>query len=279
MKKSVYKTTEGRDKIRAYYGKVLSHFPFEQRYVETSYGQTFLLTAGEESNPPIVLLHGSCSNSAFWFPELSALSENYRVFAVDIIGEAGNSEEYRPDLSTDDFSLWLKEVLEAIGLEKAAIAGNSLGGWLAIKFAAAFPEKVSQLILIASAGLSEIRSQFLQNTEQTLQSGDPIQMDTDVLGEQNIPKEALDFLNLILENFEPIQEIPVHPDEVLHRLIMPVLYVGGENDWIIDSQSSAKRLSRLVPSAETLLLPNLGHMITNNQQYIVPFLEKYKLKY
>lgn len=273
MKRSVYKTTEGRDKIRAYYNKILSHFPFEQRYVETSYGQTFLLTTGEESNPPIILLHGSCSNSAFWFPELSALSENYRVFAVDIIGEAGNSEEYRPDLSTDDFSLWLKEVLEAIGLEKAAIAGNSLGGWLAIKFAAAFPEKVSQLILIASAGLSEIRQQFLQSAEQSRQSNDPIEVDTDILGEQSIPKEALDFLNLIVENYEPIQELPVHPDEALLRLTMPVLYVGGENDWIIDSQASAQRLTRLVPSAELLLLPNLGHMITNNHQYMIPFLE------
>ena len=275
MKRSVYKTTEGRDKIRAYYNKILSHFPFEQRYVETGYGQTFLLIAGEESNPPIILLHGSCSNSAFWFPELSALSKNYRVFAVDMIGEAGNSEEYRPDLSSDDFSLWLKEVLEAIGLEKAAIAGNSLGGWLAIKFAAAFPEKVSQLILIASAGLSEIRHQFLQSAEQTRQSDNPLEVDTDILGEQNIPKEALDFLNLIVENYEPIQELPVHPDDALYRLAMPVLYVGGENDRIIDSQASAQRLMRLVPSAELLLLPNLGHMITDNQQYILPFLEKY----
>ncbi|QOX61951.1 alpha/beta hydrolase [Anoxybacterium hadale] len=275
MKRSVYKTTEGRDKIRGYYNKVLSHFPFEQRYVETSYGQTFLLTTGEESNPPIILLHGSCSNSAFWFPELSALSENYRVFAVDIIGEAGNSEEYRPDLRADDFSLWLKEVLEAIGLKKAAIAGNSLGGWLAIKFAAAFPEKVSQLILIASAGLSEIRLQFLQSAEQSRQSDDTLEVDTDILGEQNIPKEALDFLNLIVENYEPIQELPVHSDDALYRLTMPVLYVGGENDWIIDSQASAQRLTRLVPSAELLLLPNLGHMITNNQKYIIPFLEKY----
>lgn len=274
MKKSVYKSNEGRDKIRAYYNNVLSHFPFEQRYVETSYGQTFLLTAGKESNPPIILLHGSCSNSAFWFPELLTLSENYRVFSVDIIGEAGNSEEYRPDLDTADFALWLSEVLEELGLEKAAVAGNSLGGWLAIKFASAFPEKVSQLILIASAGLSEIRPQFLQHTEQTRQTGDPIEMDTDVLGEQNIPKEALDFLNLILENYEPIQQLPVHSDEVLQKLTMPVLYVGGENDWIIDSKASVQRLSRIVPSAEIHLLPNCGHMITNNQEFIVPFLIK-----
>ncbi len=84
--------------FRAYYNQVLSQFPFEQKYIKTAFGKTFMLTAGQESNPPVILLHGSCSNSAFWFPEMMALSENYRVFAVDIIGEAGNSEEYRPDL-------------------------------------------------------------------------------------------------------------------------------------------------------------------------------------
>jgi len=65
---------------------------------------------------PIILLHGSCSNSAFWFPEIMTLSNNFRVYAVDIVGEAGNSEEYRPDLSSDAFALWMKDVLDALGL-------------------------------------------------------------------------------------------------------------------------------------------------------------------
>ena len=105
MKKSVFKTEAGRDKVRAYYNRVLDQFPFGQRYVETTFGRTFMLTAGHESNPPIILLHGSCSNSAFWFPEIMALSNNFRVYAVDIVGEAGNSEEYRPDLSSDAFAI------------------------------------------------------------------------------------------------------------------------------------------------------------------------------
>ncbi len=103
MKISVFKTDAGRDKIRAYYNQVLGQFPFGQQYADTTYGRTFMLTAGQESNPPIILLHGSCSNSAFWFPEIMALSNNYRVYAVDIIGEAGNSEEYRPDLNSDAY--------------------------------------------------------------------------------------------------------------------------------------------------------------------------------
>ena len=169
MKKSVFKTEAGRDKVRAYYNRVLDQFPFGRRYVETTFGRTFMLTAGHESNPPIILLHGSCSNSAFWFPEIMALSNYFRVYAVDIIGEAGNSEEYRPDLCSNAFALWMKDVLDTLGLERAALIGNSLGGWMALKFATAYPERVSKLILIASGGLAQIRPQFLINADQTRQ--------------------------------------------------------------------------------------------------------------
>ena len=68
MKQSVFKTEAGRDQFRAYYNQVLSQFPFEQKTINTTFGQTFMLTAAQESSPPVILLHVSCSNSAFWFP-------------------------------------------------------------------------------------------------------------------------------------------------------------------------------------------------------------------
>ncbi len=274
MKNSVFKTEAGRDKFRAYYNQLLSQFPFGQQFIKTTFGQTFILTAGQESNPPVILLHGSCSNSAFWFPEIMALSNNYRVYAVDIIGEAGNSEEYRPDLNSDAFAIWMKDVLDALGLKKTVIIGNSLGGWMALKFATAYPERVSKLILIASAGLAEIRPQFLSNVAQTQQMDGTAPVDSAIIGENDIPKEVLDFMNLIVESYNPIQHLPVYADKQLQQLNMPVLFIDGVNDVIIDADQSAQRLSQLVPSAEIHLLTNCGHVITNSIEYIIPFLIK-----
>lgn len=272
MKNSVFKTEAGRDKFRAYYKQVLSQFPFGQQFITTSLGRTFILTAGEESNPPIILLHGSCSNSAFWFPEMVALSSNYRVYAVDIIGEAGNSEEYRPDLNSDAFAIWMKDVLDGLGLEKTVIIGNSLGGWMALKFATAYPERVSKLVLIASSGLAEVRSQFISNVAQTRQVDGTVPIDPGIIGEQDIPQEVLEFMNLIVESYNPIERLPVYTDNQLQRLNMPVLFIDGENDAIIDAVQSAERLSHLVPSAKIHLLTNCGHVITNSIEYINPFL-------
>ena len=274
MNNSVFKTEAGRDKIRSYYNRVLGQFPFGQQYVDTAFGRTFILTAGRESNPPVILLHGSCSNSAFWFPEMMALSKHFRVYAVDIIGEAGNSEEYRPDLSSDAFALWMKDVLDALGLKKTILIGNSLGGWMALKFATAYPERVSRLILIASAGLAQIRPQFLSNVGQTRQADGTVPVNPDIIGEQSIPKEVLDFINLIVENYNPIQNLPVYADGQLQRLNMPVLFIDGVEDAIIDAEKSAQRLTGLVPSAIIHLLPGCGHVVTHSLEYIVPFLMK-----
>jgi pimeloyl-ACP methyl ester carboxylesterase len=272
MKSSVFKTEAGRDKVRAYYNRVLSRFPFGQKYVGTTFGKTFMLTAGQESNPPVILLHGSCSNSAFWFPEIMALSDTFRVYAVDIIGEAGNSEEYRPDLNSDAFAIWMKEVLGALGLERTSLIGNSLGGWMALKFATAYPECVSRLILLASAGLAPVRPQFLLNAEQTRQPDGTVPVDPSIIGEQSIPKEVLDFMNLIVENYNPIPDLPVYGDEQLLRLNMPVLFIDGAEDVIIDAGTSAQRLSRITPSAVIRLLPDCGHVVANSAEYILPFL-------
>lgn len=272
MKKSVFKTDEDRDKLREYYKGMLNSLPFAQQYVETALGRTFILSTGKETNPSIILLHGSCSNSAFWFPELMALSDNFRVYAVDIIGEAGNSEEYRPDLNSSAFSLWMKDVLDELCIEKTILIGNSLGGWMALKFATAYPERVSKLILIASAGLAEIRPQFLHNVEQAKQEDGEAYVTPSIIGEQSIPKEILDFMNLIIESYNPIQELPVYSDEKLQQLNMPVLFIDGEDDVIVDAKKSAEKLSRLLPSAIIHLLPNCGHVVTNSIEYIIPFL-------
>ena len=275
MTHSVFKTIEKRDFFRAQYNSILSTFPFGQKYVDTAYGQTFVLFAGDELAPPVLLLHGSCSNSIFMAPELMALAENYRVYAVDIIGEAGNSDEHRPPLDTDDYASWLASVLDGLGHDKAIICGNSLGGWSALKFAVTFPERVLKLVLLAPSGISRQRPEPAEIAKSAEACNENLSVDQTVDGSQALPREVIDFINLILEVYHPItEELPVFSDELLHKLTMPVLYVAGKLDDMLDSDASARRLGSLVPHAEIHLLENCGHIIQNGPSFIVPFLGK-----
>ena len=267
---TVFKSTEGRDRIRARYSEILASFPFRQNYVDTSFGRTFVLESGEPNGPPLILLHGSCSNSAFWFYEISMLSSMYRVLAVDIIGEAGNSDEKRPLLASDGYADWLMDVFSALSIKKAVIAGNSLGGWVALKFSAKYPELVIKLILIAASGLSPVNSDFLDRVNST---ADTLDVDAAVTGEIAMPKEVLEFISLILQGFNPIKEdLPILTDEQLDRLTMPSLYVAGKDDRIVDTLSSSKRLKERKPGAQIHLLDNTGHMVLNALEYMIPFL-------
>ncbi|MDD4312855.1 MAG: alpha/beta hydrolase, partial [Eubacteriales bacterium] len=221
-----------------------------------------------------IFLHGRCSNSAFWYNDLMALSARYHVIATDIPGEAGNSSEYRLRLDSADYADWLAAVQDALNLPRASIAGNSLGGWMALRFATAYPTRVEKLMLFASGGLAEIRADYLERAKAAEEADEPLTMEDDAVGSDVLPKEILDFINLILESYDPIcVPLPVFSGVLLARLTMPVLYVAGEADELLDSQGGKAALERHIPHAETHMLPNVGHMITTPYLWMLPFLD------
>lgn len=272
---SVFKSDEGRDKIRGYYNKILSFFPFIQRYVDTSFGKTFVLETGTDGNPVIILLHGSCSNSAAWLGDIPLLAMQYHVFAVDLLGEAGNSEENRLDFNSDEYPLWLKEVMDLLGVEQSIIIGNSLGGWLALHLAAAFPKRTRALVLIAPSGLILPKQSFLDQTSDISVNPDSAaSVGNSLMSDAKLPKEVLEFMTLVMENFNPIiGALPVLRDEQLNSLTMPVLYIAGTNDMTMDSTEAADRLSQFVSHAK-IYLNDSSHVITSATDQIIPFLEK-----
>jgi pimeloyl-ACP methyl ester carboxylesterase len=273
MTTSVFKSEKDKDAVRSYYAEVLQRLPLEQHYLDISFGKTFVLAAGAADNPPAVLLHGSCSNSVFMLSELLALSETYRVYAADIIGEAGNSDEHRPPLQTDAYARWLGEVFDGLQLNAAVLLGNSLGAWLSLKFAVTFPQRVSRLVLIAPSGLAGQNTVVLEKATAAKIGGESLMLEASVTGGASLPKEVEDFINLILRSYNPISEpLPVFTDAELQRLTMPVMMIAGRQDVMVDAVAAARRLQTLLPRAETRLIENVGHIVLNAAEFFLPFL-------
>jgi len=105
------------------------------------------------SGEPLVLLHGMGSASTAWKPIAPALSQKFQVITLDLPGHG--KSEFDPALAMDPHSLavLMKEQLDLLGIEKAHLAGNSLGGWIALEIASAFPERVLSVTGLAPAGL------------------------------------------------------------------------------------------------------------------------------
>ena len=117
---------------------------------------TNYLHAGDDAAPPVLLLHGSgpgVTAYANWRLTIPTLSTRLRVVAPDLVG-FGFTE--RPEGVVYGMDTWVGQVvglLDALGLGRASVVGNSFGGAVALRLAARHPERVDRLVLMGSAGV------------------------------------------------------------------------------------------------------------------------------
>lgn len=281
---NLYRTEAGKQLVLTSYKEILADWPVPNRQYEvpTSFGPTFVIESGSRENPALLLLHGSVSNSFTWYGDVAALSKYYHVFAVDIIGEAGLSAPSRPTYESGAYPVWIKELLQGLQLETCSLAGLSLGGWLSLSFATAFPHQVDKLILLCPAGLTDKYPNFLLRAifYSLLGKWGKTQLFKHMNGGKLPPassglEKGLAFTGLMGTHFKPRTGMPPAFDgEALSRLTMPILMLFGENDYLVPPQKSMDRLLKYAPHAETVLLPDAGHALVNQSQRILAFLQK-----
>jgi pimeloyl-ACP methyl ester carboxylesterase len=102
--------------------------------------------------PLLVLVHGITNSSASWEPVLATLGRRFTVIAPDLLGH-GDSAKPRGDYSLGASASLLRDLMLALGHERATIVGHSLGGGIAMQMAYQFPERVERLVLVSSGGL------------------------------------------------------------------------------------------------------------------------------
>ncbi len=263
--RSVFRSPEGKKEILRRYDEILKYWPTanEKITVPTSYGDTFVIACGRKDGPPVILLHGSAINSAMWMGDAETLGKTRRVYAVDIIGEPGKSAESRPDSKNGThYAEWLKQMLDGLGVDKAAFVGNSLGGWMSIAFASHYPERLESLVLLASGGISNMRTSFMLKALVYASRGDMAKMNRLVYGDMEIPEEVLSFGTLTAKNFTPrTKGYGAYPDALLKKLSMPVLYIAGDSDALLPTKKNAARFKRLVPHADVRVLAGRPHAL------------------
>jgi len=113
------------------------------------------------AGPVIMLIHGMAGSSQTWRHVMPALSERFTVIAPDLIGH-GQSAKPRTDYSIGAFATFVRDLLVALGHDRATLVGQSLGGGVALQFAYQFPERCDRLVLVSSGGLGEEVSLLLR---------------------------------------------------------------------------------------------------------------------
>src|SRR5213596_2961016 len=104
------------------------------------------------SGSPVVLIHGMVNSSRHWESVALRLADAYTVIAPDLIGH-GDSATPRGDYSLGAHAASIRDLLSAVGIERATLVGHSLGGGVAMQFFYQFPQRMERLVLISSGGL------------------------------------------------------------------------------------------------------------------------------
>jgi pimeloyl-ACP methyl ester carboxylesterase len=275
----IYRTPEGGEIIRERYRQILGFWPApsEQMTIATSQGETFVMACGDRRAPPLVLLHGSGSNSAVWIGDVPAWSAHFRLYAIDLIGEPGLSAPSRPPLAGGAHAAWLGEVLDGLGVSTAALVGVSLGGWMALDFATRAPERVDRLVLVCPGGIGRQRPGFGLKAMTLLMLGPWGRRMAlrAALGSRDVDPRVADYLSLIFTHFIGRRDkLPIFDDAALRRLTMPTLLIVGGEDAMLDSADTRARLEARAPRVTTRFLPEVGHMITGQTDAILAFLRE-----
>ena len=275
----VWKSAEGERQVKERTRVFLAHWPVPSRqlHVPTREGDTFVVSCGREDAPPLVLLHGSGANAVTWMGDAPVWATQFRVHAVDVIGEPGLSAPSRPPLASDRHARWLDDVLDALSVPRAAFVGISLGGWLALDYAIRRPERVSQLVLLCPGGVGRQRAGFALKVAPLFLLGrwgrrKAMALALGASEEPATPPERAfaDYLAVIHAHFRFRRErLPVFGDEALRGLALPITAIVGGRDALLDSADTQRRLEANAPRATVELLPVAGHLLRGQTKRVL----------
>jgi len=273
-----FRSTTAKEQYLKLYDKRAKKWPVDSqtRSVDTSYGQTFVRMSGPVGAPPLVLLHGAGGNSLQWMPNIEALSQRYRVYAVDNIYDYGRSIYTKIIKDPDDIVNWLDELFSALELgNNINLIGLSYGGWLTSQYALRFPDRLAKIVLLAPAGtVLPIRLEWIMRAVLCLVPHRYFtksfmywlleDLATKDEASRIILDEEVDATLVRIRSFKPSRLVnpTVLADEELNNIKVPALYLVGEHEKIYSAQKAIQRLHKVAPHIEAKVIPNAGHDLT-----------------
>ncbi|MDH3320177.1 MAG: alpha/beta hydrolase [Betaproteobacteria bacterium] len=223
---------------------------------------------------PLLLLHGFGGNKDNFTRVAKYLTPRYRVVIPDLAGFGESAKPAQADYAPRAQAARLRALMRALGVLKFHLGGNSMGGHIALTFAALYPKEVESLWLLDAAGVwsappSELHRRMTDTGENPLlvKSEEEFAQLISLLTAKPlmIPRPLLDVLaqerirNYALEQRIFKQLAADSVEERIRGLAVPALIVWGQQDRVLHP-GSAGILQMLLIKSEVVMMPDVGHV-------------------
>lgn len=242
------------------------------------------LEGGPVDGEVMVLVHGFGGDKDNWAIYSAEITDKYRLIAPDLPGFGDNVRDPERDYQIGTQAARLRDFLDALGIDKVHLGGNSMGGYIALRFAIDFPERLHTLTLFNNAGVVGTHESPLQiaaadgkNPLEIKSADDVSRMFAYITHEpKKIPGQ---FRKIIYQDFAAHRELldrifwELVSDNInnslndqLDKVKAPTLIIWGRHDQLIDVSCVAV-LEQGIANAQSVIFEDVGH---------VPMIEKPK---
>jgi pimeloyl-ACP methyl ester carboxylesterase len=257
---------------------------YEFLQIETTFGDTNVILTGNMEKPPLVLLHGSNGCAPVAIEALIELLKDFRVYAIDVVGQPNLSAEVRPDMKDNSYGQWMFEILTRLNLKNVSLVGISFGGLISWKTLAFDERRISRAFLIVPAGivnghplavLSNVffpmkMYQWRKKEKHLLRIIGALFSEPDEF--------ARKFLGLLFMHYEmDFSPIPLIRKAEANKIKTPVYLIAAEKDVLFPGVKMLARARAIFPSLNgSLLLEKSKHVppAADNQR-IAEFIKKH----
>ena len=232
---------------------------------------------GPKDAPAVILIHGFASSLQTFEGWQDRLKSEFRVISIDLPGSGLSRPDSARDYSDERSIALIKEIMDQLGIARATLAGNSIGGRISWRFAGVHPDRVDKLVLIAPDGFAsdgfeygkapEIPAmtnimkvflpRYLIEENLTPAHGDPSTMTPDMVKRYHDLLIGPGTRQAVIDRMA--QTVLIDPVPILKTINVPVLLLWGEKDNLIPA-SHALDYSNVLSDSRTVVLPELGHV-------------------
>ena len=234
------------------------------------------------SGSPILLLHGLGGFLETWWYNIAPLSKHYRVYAIDLPGH-GLSDRPKDCYTVSQCTKFLLDIIDALQLDTFALVGHSLGGAIAINTTVTASERVTDLILVDSAGLSDDVPLAFRVTTVPYLGDMAMKAAWKLLSEQAVKRLFRNSSLVSRDTLATVLKVAQGPgiDAAMLRILrynvglirthneslmlnklplikVPTLLLHGKEDRVFNVDH-ATQAYKLIPNANIVIFPHCGH--------------------